>query len=63
MKRLGRCYDSFFDRHGIVGESQIIANSFTDLLINFINNQGQYWYWLKEILKHLEMLTMKERRL
>ncbi len=52
-ERLGRCYDSFFDRHGIVGESQIIANSFTDLLINLINNQGQYWYWLKRNFKPL----------
>lgn len=46
--RLGRCYDSFFDRHGIVGESQIIALSFTELLKNLINNQGDYWYWLKD---------------
>lgn len=46
--RLGRCYDSFFDRHGLVGESQIIATSFTDLLERLINNRGQYWYWLRD---------------
>lgn len=46
-KRLGRCYDSFFDRHGLVGESQIIATSFTDLLERLLKNKGQYWYWLK----------------
>ncbi|MCC5803750.1 SMI1/KNR4 family protein [Rossellomorea vietnamensis] len=45
--RLGRCYDSFFDRHGLVGESQIIATSFTDLLERLIKNKGQYWYWLR----------------
>lgn len=47
-ERLGRCYDSFFDRHGLVGESQIIATSFTDLLEKLIKNKGQYWYWLKD---------------
>ncbi|WP_019636959.1 SMI1/KNR4 family protein [Paenibacillus fonticola] len=45
--RLGRCYDSFFDRHGLAGESQIIATSFTDLLERLIKNKGQYWYWLR----------------
>lgn len=47
-ERLGKCYDSFFDRHGLVGESQVIATSFTDLLERLINNKGQYWYWLRE---------------
>ncbi|GAC43681.1 SMI1/KNR4 family protein [Paenibacillus popilliae] len=46
--RLGRCYDSFFDRHGVVGESQVIALSFVELLERLIQNKGQYWYWLKE---------------
>lgn len=52
-ERLGRCYDSFFDRHGLVGESQIIATSFTDLLENLIKNKGQYWYWLKSDFESL----------
>lgn len=47
-ERLGRCYDSFFDRHALVGESQIIATSFTDLLERLIKNKGQHWYWLKD---------------
>ncbi len=46
-ERLGRCYDSSFDRHGVVGESQIIATSFTDLLERLIENKGQYSYWLR----------------
>ncbi|MFX3633285.1 MAG: SMI1/KNR4 family protein [Candidatus Pristimantibacillus sp.] len=46
--RFGRCYDSFYDRHGVVGESQIIALSFTELLERLFQNKGQYWYWLEE---------------
>jgi hypothetical protein len=46
-ERLGRCYDSFFDRHGIVGSCPIIATSFTDLLFRLYENRGQYWYWLR----------------
>lgn len=46
--RLGKCYDSYVDRHGVVGENAIIANSFTELLEKLIQNNGQYWYWLEE---------------
>ncbi|EPZ37121.1 MULTISPECIES: SMI1/KNR4 family protein [Bacillales] len=46
--RLGRCYDSFYDRHGVVGECSIIATSFTDLLERLIENRGRHWYWLQE---------------
>lgn len=46
--RLGRCYDSFWDRHGLVGECPIIAKSFTQLLENLFYNQGEYWYWYKK---------------
>ena len=28
----GRCYDSFWDRHGVVGECSVIAISFTELI-------------------------------
>lgn len=45
--RLGRCYDSFHTRHGIVGDCPIIAKSFTSLLENCYNNRGDYWYWLR----------------
>ncbi|WP_420852123.1 SMI1/KNR4 family protein [Paenibacillus hamazuiensis] len=44
----GRCYDSFVDRHGIVGECPIIAVSFTDLLERLLHNKGQRWYWLND---------------
>nr|WP_218030904.1 SMI1/KNR4 family protein [Dictyobacter aurantiacus] len=45
-ERLGRCYDSFHEIHGLRGDCPIIANSFTDLLACLYNNNGQYWYWL-----------------
>lgn len=47
-ERLGRCYDSFFDRHGVVGSCSIIARSFTELLERLIENRGRHWYWLRE---------------
>lgn len=47
-ERIGKCYDSFFDRHGVVGECPIIAQSFTDLLKRLLENRGSYWYWLKD---------------
>lgn len=45
--RVGRCYDSFSDRHGVAGSCPIIAQSFTDLLDRLLDNQGQHWYWLR----------------
>lgn len=52
-ERLGRCYDSFFDRHGVAGSCPIIARSFTDLLLRLFENKGQYWYWLQPDLVSL----------
>jgi hypothetical protein len=46
--RLGRCYDSFWDHHGIVGECAVVALSFTELLRRLFENRGGYWYWLGE---------------
>jgi hypothetical protein len=46
-QRLGRCYDSFWDRHGVPGENPIIAKNFTALLEDLYNNRGEYWYWLQ----------------
>ncbi|MBU5316813.1 SMI1/KNR4 family protein [Clostridium bornimense] len=47
-ERLGRCYDSFWDRHGVVGECDIIAKSFTELVEQLLINQGKSIYWLDE---------------
>jgi len=44
--RIGRCYDSFWDRHGVVGECLIVALSFTELLQRLFDGAGGYYYWL-----------------
>ena len=44
--RTGRCYDSFWDRHGVVGDCRIVAKSFGELLRRLYENAGGYWYWL-----------------
>lgn len=43
--RLGQCYDSFWDRHPT--DVVVIARTFTELLQQLINNEGQHWYWLQ----------------
>lgn len=45
--RLGLCYDSFHEVHGIVGESKVVATSFADLLRRLLSNGGRHWYWLE----------------
>ena len=48
--RLGKCYDSHWDTHGVVGSSTVVANSFTDLLIRLLESKGtgNSWYWYKD---------------
>jgi hypothetical protein len=52
-ERLGKCYDSFWDRHGVVGEQPIIANSFTELLEQLYQSKGDYFYWLQEDFENM----------
>ena len=47
-ERCGRCYDSFWDRHALRGQSQIIAMSFTELFVSLVKSEGKYWYWLRQ---------------
>ena len=47
-KRLGLCYDSFWDRHGLLGDCPIIAHTFSELLYRIVSNGGNYWYWLHD---------------
>lgn len=47
-ERIGRCYDSFWDRHGVVDECRVVALCFTELLTRLFDRQGGYWYWLDE---------------
>jgi antitoxin YokJ len=46
-ERLGRCYDSFHETHGLVGDCPIIARSFSELLHRLHENAGAHWYWLR----------------
>ena len=43
--RLGRCYDSFWDRHAVAGSCPIIANSYTEFVWRLIQSRGQIWFW------------------
>lgn len=47
-ERLGYCYDSFLETHANPGDSPIIAKTFTELLENIFQMQGEDWFWLKE---------------
>src|SRR5262249_24258578 len=50
---LGRCYDSFWDRHGLCGECPIIAISFTELLEHLVLAEGKNLYWIEDDFKTL----------
>lgn len=52
-KRIGKCYDSFWDRHGVVGECAIIANSFTELVDKLYRNRGKSLFWLDDDFLYL----------
>jgi len=46
--RIGNCYDSFWDRHGLAGDQPIIAKNFTELLEKLFESNGERWYWLED---------------
>lgn len=50
-KRLGRCYDSFWDRHGVVGVCSVISLSFADFLYNLLLSKGLSYFWLEDNFK------------
>ncbi len=52
-ERLGMCYDSFWDRHGVAGECAIVAKSFTELLIHLLDNKGKSIFWLDENFEYI----------
>jgi len=43
-KRLGQCYDSFWDKHASLN-CPIIAKSFSELLERLYSSDGEEWYW------------------
>jgi hypothetical protein len=46
-QRLGRCYESFFDTHGVAGSCPVVAMSFESLLGQLLNNNGRHWFWMQ----------------
>jgi antitoxin YokJ len=44
--RVGRCYDSFVDRHAIAGSCAVVARSFSEFLKSTIDCAGHRLYWL-----------------
>ena len=46
-KRLGRCYESFWDTHAMAGSCPIVATSFVELLRGLYSARGEAWYWLQ----------------
>jgi hypothetical protein len=47
LERTGWCYDSFHETHGLVGQTPVIAHSFTELLARCYATRGGYPYWLR----------------
>ena len=47
QQRLGKCYDSFHETHGLKENTAIIALSFTELVLSLYEKRGNYWYWLQ----------------
>ena len=52
-ERLGRCYDSFWDRHGVAGSCTIVASSFTQLLTRLFDNKGKSIFWLDKNFSYI----------
>lgn len=51
--RLGKCYDSFWDRHGVVGECSVVANNLTELIYQIYVSKGEYLFWLQKEFNYL----------
>ncbi|MFO1063062.1 MAG: SMI1/KNR4 family protein [Pirellulales bacterium] len=51
--RVGKCYDSFWDRHGVPGSCPIIATSFRDLLERLLISHGKVLFWLEPQFENL----------
>lgn len=45
--RNGRCYDSFWDSHGVPGSCPIVAQSFSKLLEKLLESEGNELFWLE----------------
>lgn len=46
-ERMGHCYKAFWDSYPSVGDTPVIANSFTELLEKLLEQNGDYWYFMR----------------
>lgn len=46
-ERLGRCYDSFWDRHAVAGSSPVVARSLEELIVCALQSEGKTLFWLQ----------------
>lgn len=46
--RLGWCYDSFYEVHGVVGSCAVLSHSFADLLAQLITARGEVIFWAED---------------
>jgi hypothetical protein len=46
--RLGHCYDSSHEVHGLIGSCAIVAGSFSQLLESLLDADGGHWFWLEK---------------
>jgi hypothetical protein len=46
--RLGRCYESFFDSHGVAGSCPVVALHFESLLRQLLDGRGERWFWMED---------------
>lgn len=53
IERNGKCYDSFWDRHGVPGECSVVAISFKNLLESLYNCGGKELFWLSDSFHYL----------
>lgn len=46
-ERKGRCYKAFWESYPDEGDTPIVALSFTELIEKLLENNGEYWFFLK----------------
>ena len=51
--RLGRCYDSFWDRHASPGYCDIVATSFTGWLEQVLAAKGSSLFWVEPTFQRI----------
>lgn len=48
IKGNGRCFDSFYETYGLIGEMKIVATSFSEFIARSIGTHGGRYYWLED---------------